>query len=205
VTEWGRRRVRRRSQSLVPSGAVVEHAICAQSSGFGAYFIRYFLVSTALTWLVLLVVVPHLTAFGGPGDPVLWAGWQVVAVVAAVLVACLFNRYRILAVTDRSIYVLACGHLLSGVPRRIAAALPRQYLGPAPGSWSRIGVGGERLLVPMVWRAELRAANWDLLTSDASQPAPSAAPVGAPLSPDGGAWWDGSAWRVRAPEDKRPA
>jgi hypothetical protein len=69
VTEWGRRRVRRRSQSLVPSGAVVEHAICAQSSGFGAYFIRYFLVSTALTWLVLLVVVPHLTAFGGRETP----------------------------------------------------------------------------------------------------------------------------------------
>ena len=185
MTEWGRRRIRRRSQSLVPPGEVVGYAICAQSSGFGAFFVPYFFVSTALTWSVLLFLVPHLTGIDGPGNPVFWVGWQVAAVVAAWTVACLFNRYWILAVTDRSICVLDCGHFLSGVPRRIAAVLPRQFLEPALGSWSRISVAGARLLVPMTWRAELSAANWDLLTSDTSQPPLSVAPAGAPLSPDG--------------------
>jgi hypothetical protein len=183
VTEWGRRRVRRRSQSLVPPGEVVGYAVCAQSSGFGAFFVPYFFVSTALTWSVLLFLVPHLTGIDGPGNPVFWVGWQAAAIVAAWAVACLFNRYYILAVTDRSICVLDCGHFLSGMPHRIAEVLPRQFLGRAPGSWSRISVAGAPLLVPMIWRAELSAANCELLTSDTSQPVPTAAPPGAPMSP----------------------
>ncbi len=168
MTEWGRRRVRRRSQSLVPPGEVVGYAVCARSSGFGAFFVPYFVAFMAFSVAGVLFLVPRLPWTVGPGNSVFWVGWQVAAVVAGWAVACLFNRNWILAVTDRSICVLDCGHFLSGVPRRIAEVLPRQFLAPAPGSWSRIGVAGVPLLVPMNWRSELSAANSDLVTSDAS-------------------------------------
>ncbi len=59
----------------------------------------------------------------------------------------LFSKYRIVAVTDQEIVVLAAkGFFKQSVPGQLLERLPRQtVLGPPSGAlWSRINVPGER-------------------------------------------------------------
>jgi hypothetical protein len=61
-------------------------------------------------------------------------------------------------------------------------------MGPVPSLRVPVPVGDERLYVRRPAVREIAAADSDLFSR------------GAPLSPDGRAWWDGAAWRLRLPE-----
>jgi hypothetical protein len=70
------------------------------------------------------------------------------------------NRYRLVAVTDRRITVLDCGHWSTVKPRAIAYELPRAtVLGPGSGMWHRIEAGPEKLRVAFRFFKDLRAAD----------------------------------------------
>ena len=60
--------------------------------------------------------------------------------------AVFFNRYRVVAVTDRSIVVLGASLWRPASPKGIGARLPRQLqLGPMSGAlWSRTNLPGDK-------------------------------------------------------------
>ncbi len=71
------------------------------------------------------------------------------------------NKYRCVAVTQDSIYVLDSGKLSGGAsPRRLAGTMPRQTrLGPVSGRWGQVGILGERHWVHKRFHDQIAAAD----------------------------------------------
>lgn len=60
----------------------------------------------------------------------------------------MFNKRRVVAVTDRSITVLAAGRWATTHPRRVLYAVPRtSQIGPFAKRWAHLQIGEERIWI----------------------------------------------------------
>jgi len=200
-----------RALPLLPQGSVIRQvATTNQRSGWWAGLLALLGASA--------ILVPAMVLDWSPPHPL--AGWTLVytdlalplALALEYLLICLVRRRVIIAVTDRSVFLLDGGRLLPWTPRRPVETLARTQLGPV---WrGRLTIGDRRLLVYDSWSREIQAADWDLFTRDAppalaTADGPAAAlpalgsevapPAGLRVSDDGRWTWEGSSWRpIRA-------
>ena len=110
------------------------------------------------------------------------SGWYM-AGIGAVLFS-IFNRYRIVVVSDQAIHVLDCGAWSAVKPRRVIGTYPRtplQTIRQARGIWTTITAGDQVLHVARAYYAQLREADADIQA--AYQPGLEAplGPAGSPL------------------------
>jgi len=106
--------------------------------------------------------------FAGQTGPCPW--WSLLTWVVV-----LWQRPRIVAVTDSHIHVLATPWLMPTRPKRLIATLPRDgHIGPVSGLlWARVQIGDERIWVRQRFHKDITAADAELVAAVVS-PAPAA-------------------------------
>lgn len=117
-------------------------------------------------------------------------------------------KFRIVAVTDRRIVVLASKKMIMTPTGEIVASLPRTTrLGPVAGLWARVEATGERMYVHKRFHKDVDAADAAIgAAGDPGAPERVAGfetPAGWYPDPSGGGqsrYWDGRAWTDRTEE-----
>lgn len=111
---------------------------------------------------IIMTAVAGAAAFWGA--PMIWdeltGFWRLLVALSAGAITlasaniALYDQ-RVVTVTNRSIVSLV-GHRINGTPTAVRAVLPRTaQLGPARGIFAKTHLAGERLWVPLRWRALL--------------------------------------------------
>ena len=161
MTQWGRRRLTRRSLQFLPPGVTVRRLVGAQTRGGCLQLLVGLAVFTPLYLLSGFIVFTGRWAGIGSFLPMAWGlpCWGLAWLVSLRVVA-----FRLLAVTDETVYVLDCGHNAFWWPKRLTGAFSRTFLETPTGRAGRVGLGAERLWVPVVWRRQLRWADWEFLS-----------------------------------------
>lgn len=160
MTKWGRRRLVRRALPLLPPSTPVRRVIGAQTRGYRVQWLVWMAV------FLLLWLPTGLLLFTGR-----WVGivgyllmpWWLVSYELGWLVSLRVVAFRLLAVTDRTVYILDCGHNAFWWPKRLAGAIPRAILESPTGRAGWISIGADWLWVPLMWRRQLRWADWESL------------------------------------------